>query len=127
MQDGRSRSRVEGHFDVELRCAAGSMPVVSQNLSMKGMLCTAPGDTGLGPGQGCSLRLTLASDVALDIDAVAVRVQGRRLALRFEAMDVTTFGHLRNLVRFSSPDPDAVDGELARALHGDGTRDESCD
>lgn len=112
MESGRKRSRVQGHFEAVLAWAGLTVPVVTENLSLKGMQCLAPQGHGLKEHDACVVRLTLSSDALVQIESQTMRVQGQRLALRFMNMDAASFAHLRNLVRYSAHDPDAIDSEL---------------
>jgi len=118
MTDHRSRSRVPVRFEATVSWQGLTVPVVSRNISLRGMLCEAPLGLGMRAGDACTVRLTLAADVVLGIAARAVRAAGGTLALAFEEMDPATFAHLRNLVRYAASDPDAIDAELAGPCAG---------
>lgn len=118
MTDQRSRSRVPARFEATVSWQGLTVPVISLNISLRGMLCEAPLGLGMRAGDGCTVRLTLAPDVVLGIAARAARAGGESLALAFEEMDPGTFAHLRNLVRYAASDPDAIDAELAGPCAG---------
>jgi hypothetical protein len=42
MTDQRSRSRVAAHFDATVSWRGLTVPVISENISLRGMLCDAP-------------------------------------------------------------------------------------
>lgn len=110
----RSRSRVDTAMDVVL-CQGGinKIPLRTRNLSLKGMLCDQTPAIGEAEKGTCKLTFTLGRDVCFHIDALIVRNDTNGLALDFTGMDEAAFFHLRNLVRFQSGDPDAIDKELS--------------
>lgn len=88
--------------------------MITENLSLKGLLCNvAPDVAQLQPGQQVKVFLPLASDVNLCVDGVVVRHHDQQVAVDFEGMDEESYTHLRNIVRFSASDPDAIDKEQA--------------
>jgi len=103
---------VPGQFEAVVRCGNHSISVLTDNLSLKGMLCRTGDCSGLEPGALCSIRLELARDIALEVSARVVRCGEDSLALNFEDMDAATFAHLRNIVRFASQNADAIDAEV---------------
>lgn len=116
MDNQRRRSRVTGHFEATISWEGKTIPIVTENISQKGLLCEVPQGLGIRMLDPCVVTLTLSTDIVLRIEAKAMRVEDGRLALLFEAMDVETFRHLRNVVRYSASDPDAIDRELAQLL-----------
>ncbi|MFP5221271.1 MAG: PilZ domain-containing protein [Acidobacteriota bacterium] len=108
----RKRSRVNADIDGMLSCGGlTKYPVKVKNLSLKGMLCEyEPQIDGL---KDCVVTITLTPEVSFRIEARMLRNDERGLALDFEGMDENAFFHLRNLVRFHSMDPDAIDKELS--------------
>ncbi|BBD08659.1 PilZ domain-containing protein [Desulfovibrio ferrophilus] len=112
MPNARSRSRVPGQFEALVICGDRSIPVITDNLSLKGMLCHTGDCSGLEAGTLCTLRLELARDIAVEISASVVRCGEDSLAMNFQDMDAASFAHLRNIVRFASEDADAIDGEV---------------
>jgi hypothetical protein len=118
MTDQRSRSRVAAHFDATVSWRGLTVPVISENISLRGMLCDAPLGLGMQAGDACAVRLTLASSVVLTVQARVARAGEGTLALAFEEMEPATFVHLRNLVRYAASDPDTIDAELAGPCAG---------
>ncbi|MCK9241178.1 PilZ domain-containing protein [Desulfocurvus sp.] len=108
----RSRSRVPARFEAIVSWQGLTVPVVSENLSLRGMLCAAPHGLGMRTGEACVVRLTLGAGTVLSMGARVARAGRGTLALAFEEMDPATFAHLRNVVRYAACDPDAIDAEL---------------
>lgn len=120
----RRRTRVTGGFSGRIHVAGADLPLRTTNLSLKGLLCTVEeGETALlplqvTPGFLCSVTLDLADDLQLTMDGRLSRVQPPELAVDFVSMDPESYGHLRNIVRLSAPDADAIDLEEAdRPFH----------
>jgi len=111
METRRKRSRVSGHFEAAIVFEGKTVPVRTRDISLKGVFCTAEKALEGMRGKRCVLALTLAGDVRIEIRAEVVRTGGREAALDFLEMDQESYTHLRNIVRFSAKDPDAIDLE----------------
>lgn len=116
MPNSRRRSRVPGQFEAVVLCGDHSIPVLTDNLSLKGMLCHTGDCSGLQPGALCTIRLELARDIVVEVSARVARCGEDTLALNFEDMDAASFAHLRNIVRFASQNADAIDAEVGTPL-----------
>ena len=117
MQDShRRRTRVPGQFDGTLRIAGRDIPIETSNISLKGLLCL-PQDpaTAVPLDQNCEVRIHLTSDACPLIQGRTVRrdEEGPGVAVDFTGMDEESYGHLRNIVRYSAKDPDFIDFEQA--------------
>ena len=106
----RRRMRVPLHLQAEVRVEGEIVPVETLNLSLKGLLCTH--DARFSPGLFCQVRLHLGTEVSLTIKGVIVRAEGQEAAIDFVSMDEESCRHLRRLVAYNSPDPEAVLPEL---------------
>ncbi|QLA16059.1 PilZ domain-containing protein [Desulfolutivibrio sulfoxidireducens] len=109
-ENKRRRSRVEAQFDAYVLLGDDKIPVHTQNISMKGVLCTF--DPRLPAGVGCVVLFVLTREIRFRIAARIVRSVESGTAIDFESMDETAFFHLRNIVRYSSKDADRIDREL---------------
>jgi hypothetical protein len=110
-ENRRRRSRVDTHFQAVFTPHDGqSVALISENISMKGLL--ARPDKNVTAGQEGRLRITLASDVAIDVDCIVLRSDATGVAIDFLPMDEESFLHLRNLVRYNAADADSIDGEF---------------
>lgn len=110
MNDQRKRSRVAAQFEAALEIGADRIPVVTRNLSLKGMLCDP--EPSVPIGAECAIELTLSPQVTVRIKALAVRNGEDGLAMDFLGMDEESFLHLRNIVRFGASDADSIDREM---------------
>lgn len=112
VQDKRRRSRVPSSVEAVLSCGGlDRFPVKVRNLSLKGMLCDP--EPRVCCLKDCVVIFKLTDSLTFRVEARMVRNDGNGLALDFEGMDEQAFFHLRNLVRYHSLDPDAIDKELA--------------
>lgn len=110
--DKRKRSRVDASFEVVVSCGGLEKYCVRvRNLSLKGMLCDT--DLRISGLTECTVSIALSEAISFTIDARMVRNDSRGLALDFVGMDENAFFHLRNIVRYHAPDPDAIDRELS--------------
>lgn len=119
----RKRTRVPGQFTATLLAGDQEFRVETLNLSLKGLWCKAfPGCEEL-VGRDCFVHLALAKDAFIVLEARVVRAEGGQLGVDFVSMpDEESYAHLRNIVRFHSEDPDAIDREqLNPAFGGGGT------
>lgn len=115
----RRRTRVSGGFPGQITVAGATLPMQTMNVSLKGLLChVEEGETALltlqiAPGFLCTLTIELTDDLILTMEGRLSRVTPPTLAVDFVSMDPESYGHLRNIVRLSAPDPDAIDQEEA--------------
>ena len=110
----RRRTRIHGRFEGQLLIQGRDIPVRTENLSLKGMLC-APldKDQTLDLDLECQVRFILSKDAVPVINGRTVRREGDLVAVDFTGMDDESYAHLRNMVRYSAQDPDAIDDEQA--------------
>jgi len=108
--DKRRRSRVSAQFDAYVYIDGEKIPVITQNLSLKGAFFDP--EPRLAAGRDCTVVFGLAKDIKVRLKAVIVRSNEEGVAIDFESMDESAFFHLRNMVRYSSQDADMIDEEL---------------
>ncbi|MBA4356459.1 MAG: PilZ domain-containing protein [Humidesulfovibrio sp.] len=110
-ENRRRRSRVTTHFKATFtRPGAEPVPLVTQNISLKGLLAE-PASQIKGHDLG-QVRIALASDALIAIECRVIRSDRTGVAIDFLPMDEESFFHLRNLVRYNAPDADQIDSEL---------------
>lgn len=59
----------------------------------------------------CSVEIILSGTIEplhLKMNGRTVRKTDQGVAVTFEAMDIDSYTHLKNIVRYNAPDPDAV-------------------
>ena len=87
----------------------------SRDLSLKGLYVET--SERLPVGAKVDIKLELAgttSLVALKMKGVVVRSDGNGLGLDFIEVDLDSFFHLRNIIRYNADDPSEVDNEMAK-------------
>jgi hypothetical protein len=109
-EEKRRRSRVCAQFEAYVYIDGEKIPVSTQNISMKGALFCP--ELRLAVGRDCSVVFNLSKDVNVRLKGSVVRSDAEGMAIDFESMDEGAFFHLRNMVRYSSPDADKIDQEL---------------
>jgi len=111
MENNRRRSRVITHVIAHyLQKGATLYPLVTQNISLKGML--AKPQPGIHTGELGVVRIELSADANIEIECQIIRSDAQGVAIDFMPMDEESFFHLRNLVRYNAPDADEIDAEL---------------
>ncbi|MGM0424752.1 MAG: PilZ domain-containing protein [Thermodesulfobacteriota bacterium] len=108
----RKRSRVQAAFHARILAGGTEYALQTKDISLKGLLCSP--EPGLQPGQQCEVELHLDQGPTLSLQARVVRSDPQGTAIDFRSMEPETFQHLRNLIRFHSKNPDAIDQELSQ-------------
>ncbi len=83
------------------------------NLSVGG--CLLPVEAELAPGTGCDLKIIMAgttSELSIRVKGEIVRSEAGAAAVKFTGIDPESLFHLQNIIRYNSPDPEAVDKEI---------------
>jgi hypothetical protein len=111
-QEQRRRTRVPIQLEATLMVADQEMAVKSQNLSLKGLLCTV--DRPLHPGQRCLVKLKLTPGVQVLVQGEVLRAGGEGMAIDFLEMDEQSFVHLKKIVEYNAGDADLIDDELVK-------------
>lgn len=112
MDNNRRRSRVSTNVVATfLQNGTTKFPLVTQNISLKGML--AKPRPGIITGESGVIRIDLSADANIEIECRIIRSDKTGVAIDFMPMDEESFFHLRNLVRYNAPDADQIDDELS--------------
>lgn len=107
----RRRSRVHTNITAfYLQEGHEPYPLVTENISLKGML--AKPQPGIVTGEAGVVRIELSADASIEMECEVIRSDKTGVAIDFKAMDELSFVHLRNLVRYNAPDADLIDDEL---------------
>ena len=115
MSDEKRRfTRIPFKVKAEINLA-GKLQTVEEinNLSVGG--CMLPIVAQLEPGTSCKVRILLggtADEVAVNIDGEVVRCLPDAVAVKFTRIDPDSLFHLQNIIRYNSPDADAIDNEI---------------
>jgi hypothetical protein len=115
MSNQRRRSRACARFRAAVVVDGRDVPIVTENISLKGLLCTGSTELPdmLSAGQECLVKLDLSPEATISIQGRIIRSTPTETAIDFLRMDEDSFAHLRNLVRFNIDNPDVVDEEIA--------------
>lgn len=84
------------------------------NLSVGG--CQLDIGTTIEPGSECRMVIELnPADrrMNVEVDGEVVRVTDMTVSIRFTSIDPEDLGHLQNIIRYNSPDPDQVEKEIS--------------
>ena len=107
----RKNTRVLFHTTVDLRFVDASyLSCATDNLSTKGVF--VENVPGRALGEECDIVLNLtgsAEDLSLAMHGEIVRRTENGIGIHFKAMDLDSFSHLRQIIYYNSPDPDALD------------------
>ncbi len=83
------------------------------NLSVGG--CLLPVVVNAKKDDECMLKIILGEGEGtpvVEVDGVIVRVNEDTTAVNFTRIDPESLGHLHNIVRYNSPDPDKTEHEI---------------
>lgn len=115
-QQNRKFSRVP--FRVEATLATGDAvysPTAISNLGVGGCLLDVQGDFPVGAS--CELTIELAAaetPTRVLVSGEIVRFDEKGLAVKFTGTDPDSLYHLKNIVRYNNPDPEAVEQEFLK-------------
>jgi hypothetical protein len=114
--DRRQFWRAAFRSNVELVDSQGSSPAELIDISLKGALVKVPAQWQGVIGDGCHLKLRLAEGTAIVMRTSVAHVEGRRVGLYCESIDLDSITHLRRLVSLNAGNNQLLDRELAALL-----------
>jgi hypothetical protein len=114
--DRRRFWRAAFHAEAQLVDASGVTPATLLDISLRGALLRLPSSWHGRVGTAAQLELRLADDAQVSMAVVVCHVEGPRVGLRCEAIDLDSVTHLRRLVELNAGDPALLDRELAALL-----------
>jgi hypothetical protein len=112
-ENKRERIRVDFETQIDLRVdtsefefqASGS----SKDLSIKGIFVKTKNDIPAGTKCHVEILLTgMTEKLVLQMQGKVIRKNHEGVAILFDSMDLKTFTHLKNLVRYNATDPDDI-------------------
>lgn len=86
-----------------------------QNISAGG--CLLELETGLPVGSECEVAIHLMGndpDFSVHIQGTLQRSETGQTAIRFNSIDPDSLFHLRKILQYNAPDPDAMEEEIER-------------
>lgn len=85
----------------------------TRNISLKGVYVEAPRSPGVGEHCGLELQLTgQSSKLTLNIDGRVVREDAEGFGIVFNAIDLDSYFHLKNILLYNTSDPDELSQRL---------------
>jgi hypothetical protein len=105
---------------VNLTGDAFGIDAMLDDISLKGALLEAPPDWRGTVGERCSLTLLLGGDASAKIamEGRIGHIDGCRVGLVCDSIDLDSITHLRRLVELNAGDPALLDRELAVLVRG---------
>lgn len=110
VSERRRRERVPVHLEVTVRLEDREVPVVSRNLSLKGLACSP--HPLLKENACCQIGISLTPAIQVSIKGRVVRVDDSGVGIDFLATDPESFVHLKKIVEYNSRHPETVAVEL---------------
>jgi hypothetical protein len=113
-QERRDFWRATFHSPARLTCTTGvTYETRVCDLSLKGAMLEMPeGWQGL-EGESYRLQVDLSPEVAIRMQTTVVHVQGPRVGLRCDEIDIDSITALRRLVELNSGDAEMLERELS--------------
>ena len=114
--ENRRFSRIPFKVEVELKIDDTSYHCKEiSNLSVGG--CLLPVSAELPAGAPCTISIMLegaAKELSVRIDGEIVRSVAEGVAVNFTRIEPDSLFHLQNIIRYNSPDADAIEQEINR-------------
>jgi len=108
--------RAAFHSTVQLVDASGTTPAELVDISLRGALIKVPPGWAGRIDNPCQIKLKLADDAVILMRSVVAHVEGRRIGLRCESIDIDSITHLRRLVALNAGDASLLDREFSALL-----------
>ena len=115
-EDRRQFSLIAFHTPASLDLPDGHIDVVLLDISLKGALIRLPAETALNEGAVCVLRIHLdeaESGDLISMDTRVAHVEGSKVGLICQTIDIDSVTHLRRLVELNLGDPILLDREFS--------------
>lgn len=117
LKEHRDFWRTPFHKSAEVIDAKGTWNAHLVDLSLKGALLEMPAGWTGACGSRCRLKLDLIEGVSIVMKGEVAHMEGRRMGLHCQDIDIDSATHLRRLVELNSGDPALLERELAALLH----------
>jgi hypothetical protein len=116
-QDRRQFWRAHFHSPVQLVLHGQASEAELWDISLKGALVEVSAGWSGGQGEHCQLRLHLAADATISMSTTITHIDGQRIGLHCDRIDLDSVTHLRRLVELNAGDSGLLDRELSALLH----------
>jgi hypothetical protein len=111
----RNFSRIAFECEARFSCDGHSLPCQLQDLSLKGALIRLS-DPLACSGKACELHLDLGEDAQVVMRGHVAHVEGLRLGIVCEDIDLDSITHLRRLLELNLGNPALLERELAAMI-----------
>ncbi|MEW6164083.1 MAG: PilZ domain-containing protein [Pseudomonadota bacterium] len=111
--DRRQFWRASFHSPVQLALHGQVSEAELYDISLKGALVEVAENWPGRAGDHCQLRLHLAADATIGMSTTVAHVDGRRIGLHCDSIDLDSVTHLRRLVELNAGDPSLLERELS--------------
>lgn len=109
--DRRKKLRVDFKTNIFLKTDLSEIHIEgsSKDLSLKGMFIHTREETAIGAKCRVEVNLTgMTEPLSLHMQGKIIRKDPNGIAVEFDSMDLDSYTHLKNLVRYNTADPDDV-------------------
>ena len=115
-QERRQFSRIAFEADVHLTQEGKDYRAQLQDISLNGVLISTPPDYHLRTDMPCTLRVILADNAVITMQASLVHSSSDFLGFHCTSIDMDSITHLRRLIEINLGDPHAAERVLAELL-----------
>lgn len=112
----RHFTRIHFQHQASLTAAVGCRKVDVQDISLKGVLVSAPAGWAIKVGSPCSLELPLDDSVAVKMEGTLVHIENGTFGIRCDRIDLDSISHLRRLIELNLGDEEMLQRELSALI-----------
>ena len=114
-KERRKQTRVYFKTEVILKSDSSEIKsnINSKDISLKGMYVRT--DEKMPIGTSCDIRILLTgstNNLFINLKGRIIRHDDSGLGIHFDSVDVDSYLHLKNLLMYNAPDPDAIEKEM---------------
>ncbi|MBN1848812.1 MAG: PilZ domain-containing protein [Deltaproteobacteria bacterium] len=114
-KERRKQTRVQFETEVILKSEKSEIRsnVNSKDISLKGMYVRTR--EKMPVGTYCDIRIILTGstdNLFISLKGRIIRQDAFGLGIHFDSVDLDSFQHLKNLLMYNAPDPDAIEKEI---------------
>jgi hypothetical protein len=117
MMEGERRKRTRVCFTTQVIVKTDKSEIVaeanSEDISIKGIFVNT--ETKIPEGTPCDVEILLtgtSTRLALNVKGVVTRQDVSGLGIAFDAMDLDSYIHLKNIVLYNASDPENIEKEM---------------
>lgn len=115
------RKRTRAHFEARVILKAGASEIIadanSKDISMQGMFINTSKKIPIG--EICHIEVLLSgtsSKLSVNMKGEIIRQDKNGLGIKFQAIDVDSFVHLKNIIMYNASDPDVIEKEMLLSM-----------